>query len=159
MVEELGLLGAKLLPSEGGQAEAFGGSPARLRSVPIRAPSPTPKAGKKSKVAERTADAQALAALELEWREQRKATLSLQLLGLTWQQNAAKIQARPGTLVEPAITRTRGCNPVPREPAISRTRGCNPMLTEVLSLAPSPSLPPFAYSTRARTFMDAGGPG
>ena len=97
MVEELGLLGAKLLPSEGGQPEVLGGSPARLRTVPVRAPSPTPKAGKKGKAAERTADPQALAALELEWREQRKATLSLQLLGLTWQQNAAKIQARPGT--------------------------------------------------------------
>ena len=79
MVEELGLLGAKLLPSEGGQAEVLGGSPARLRTVPVRAPSPTPKAGKKGKAAERTADPQALAALELEWREQRKATLSLQL--------------------------------------------------------------------------------
>lgn len=150
MVEELGLLGAKLLPSEGGQAEALGVSQARLRSVPIRAPSPTPKAGKKGKAVERTVDPQALAALELEWREQRKATLSLQLLGLTWQQNAAKIQARPGT-VEAATPRTRGCNAVHRESATSRTRGCNPMLTEVLSLSPSLSLPPSLSLTHTRT--------
>ena len=118
MVEELGLLGAKLLPSEGGQAEALGVSPAKLRSVPIRAPSPTPKAGKKGKAVERSADPQALAALELEWREQRKATLSLQLLGLTWQQNAAKIQARPGTS-------RGGCNPTHQRLQPRAPRACN----------------------------------
>ena len=159
-MEELGLLGAKLLPSEGGQAEVLGGSPARLRTVPVRAPSPTPKAGKKGKAAERTADPQALAALELEWREQRKATLSLQLLGLTWQQNAAKIQARPGT--------SRACTHTHQRLQPHVDGGS---LSCSLSLAPSLPLSHahtnararaqthIAYSTRARTFMDAGGPG
>ena len=106
VVEELGLLGAKLLPSEGGNPEATGVSPARLRSVSIASPAPAPKSGKKGKAAERTSDPEALAALEVQWREQRKSQLSLQLLGLTWQQNAAKIQAR---------LRGRGCNPTHQE--------------------------------------------
>ena len=107
-MEELGLLGAKLLPSEGGHPEASGVSPVRLRSVSIASPAPAPKSGKKGKVqaVERTSDPEALAALEVQWREQRKSQLSLQLLGLTWQQNAAKIQAR---------LRGRGCNPTHQE--------------------------------------------
>ena len=174
-MEELGLLGAKLLPSEGGQAEVLGGSPARLRTVPVRAPSPTPKAGKKGKAAERTADPQALAALELEWREQRKATLSLQLLGLTWQQNAAKIQARPGTSRACTHTHQRLQPRAPSACNLTHQRlqphvdGGSPSCS--LSLAPSLPLSHahtnararaqthIAYSTRARTFMDAGGPG
>ena len=100
VVEELGLLGAKLLPSEGGHPETRGD---RLRSVSVSSPAPATKPGKKGKAAEsRTVDPEALAALELQWREQRKSQLSLQLLGLTWQQNAAKIQARLSS---------RGCNP------------------------------------------------
>lgn len=105
-MEELGLLGAKLLPSEGGHPEAAGASAARLRSVPVSSPAPAPKSGKKGKAAERTEDPEALAALELHWREQRKSHLSLQLLGLTWQQNAANIQARRSS---------RGCNPAHQE--------------------------------------------
>ena len=147
MVEELGLLGAKLLPSEGGQPEVLGGSPARLRTVPVRAPSPTPKAGKKGKAAERTADPQALAALELEWREQRKATLSLQLLGLTWQQNAAKIQARPGT--------SRACTHThqrlqPRAPSACNIthQGLQPHVDFSLLLPLPRSLPPPLSRTR-----------
>lgn len=173
MVEELGLLGAKLLPSEGGQAEALGVSPAKLRSVPIHAPSPTPKAGKKGKAVERSADPQALAALELEWREQRKATLSLQLLGLTWQQNAAKIQARPGTS-------RGGCNPTHQRLQPRAPRACNLTHQRLqphvdggslsFSLSLPRSLPPSHAHTNARArtntnftcarpFMDAGGPG
>ena len=65
-MEELGLLGAKLLPSEGGHPEAAGASAARLRSVPVSSPAPAPKSGKKGKAAERTEDPEALAALELQ---------------------------------------------------------------------------------------------
>ena len=116
--EELGLLGARLLPSEAAQINAA--SPHRPRSH-SSAPALTPARGRKGKAAaERTADPKALEALELQWREQRKTQLSLQLLGLTWQQNASKIQARPCT---------RGCNPTQPEAAPPRTRGCHPPRT------------------------------